>query len=246
MYLKKMNLDVITTSPYVPSNVLLVVRIIFALFSFGVEGTRIYLYGTDEFRYFTIFTWLGIALYFVCVISITIGCNRKKGDISSRTFSFVRLLLFLSAANSVFLDPVYWTLFFPKFQPYITSNLQLFLSIAPHSANVVMTQIEFWLTDFPFYLHDVGALLPVGVSYLGLTYLLKYVCGVPFPYPPPVLLDFQEVGAQAILPIIIIVAAGLLIGLIVYFEALFRDHVLQKHDHRLEARGPEVDGSQGV
>ncbi|KAL2918565.1 hypothetical protein HK105_201966 [Polyrhizophydium stewartii] len=207
-------------SRLVSPGVLLAVRAFFATYTLAETVWHLFDSGSNFFRFFTLLSWLGIMLYMVypkTKLPRALAVIINYLFATTQSLSFVVVIIFWALLRNIITEAV--------------DTGDRFLKTSPHITNIIMTQVELWLTNQAYPLSNVLVTIATLVLYTIMTWLANYVLGVAFPYPFfKDLLDIRRTPASAVLWFLGFAFAFLVLSLIIWGEAKLRDRFVPVKD----------------
>ncbi|KAJ8324205.1 hypothetical protein QVD99_008535 [Batrachochytrium dendrobatidis] len=217
------------SSYLVPRWVLLVVRILFAAFSLMIMIWKLCIDKLEYFRYLTTISWTGITIYFIMMSIVSIVY--RDADLKTKFPRGLALTIQFLFSTTQTLAMIVLTIFWALLQYILESTSDrtlLFLIMTPHIANLVMMQIELWLTKIKLPLLSIGFTLLSIFLYTLWVWLAKYGFDIDFPYRFFAnLMDIRKTPGMSIAWVIAFLAIFTIMSLIIWAESLIRDRLMR-------------------
>ena len=173
-----------------------------------------------------------ISLWWICRSNQGNQPKSHKSDPVKLPWFATKAFRFLFTTSQVlpaFVTLVFWTVLYYKIEENKKDTFLLYRSVAPHVGNLVMVQVELWLSKITLRISNVWYIYVTILLYAAYTWLMHYLANVDFPYPFVLkYMDIEKSPRIAILMLLILLAIVTVVYLLVWFESFLKRHLFLK------------------
>lgn len=220
-----------TTSHFISSEALFIVRFFFALFAWCFIIMDVWVLGFSELRFMTDLSWFGITVYLTTVVVHSFWTRINKTISKPWVLEVIQFFFITSQVLAPIVTVVFWSMLSDVLDEPV-SDVYKFVQATPHAANIIIVQTELWLCCLSFTLAQIWIFLLVASAYTLLTYTLYYGANIEFPYPFfNDYLDFTKNSGIACAGILIVLLIFSLVYILVWAEIKLRDWIASRRSY---------------